>query len=72
MVDFLQLHNINQMVLLQLYDAGKSKYLALHQLYLGEGISRWSQKHKNDTLSIKLHFNHTYRKEGLLAIQWKK
>jgi uncharacterized protein len=41
---------------------------ALHHLYLGEGISLWSQEHKNDTLSIKLHFNHNYRKEGLLAI----
>ena len=41
---------------------------ALHQLYLGEGISLWNQEYKNNTLAIKLHFNHNYRKEGLLAI----
>lgn len=44
---------------------------ALQHIYLGKGILLWCQEYKNDKLSLMLHFNHNYRKEGLLAITLK-
>jgi uncharacterized protein VirK/YbjX len=46
-------------------------HTALQHIYLGKGILLWCQEYKNDKLSLMLHFNHNYRKEGLLAITLK-
>jgi len=45
---------------------------ALRKIYLGDGITLWSQDYQNETLSLSLQFNRgSHEKEGLMAILLK-
>lgn len=45
---------------------------ALRQIYLGDGITLWSQEYQGETLSLSLQFNRgSHEKEGLMAILLK-
>jgi uncharacterized protein VirK/YbjX len=41
---------------------------ALQMIYIADGITLWSEQYKENTLSLKLHYDRFYRKEGLMAV----
>lgn len=52
-----------------LFLQSRFSHKALQQIYLREGIILWNQQYKEDTpLSLKLHYDRFYRKEGLIAV----
>lgn len=44
---------------------------ALRSVYLGEGLTLWSTDYQNEILSLRLHFQESQKKEGLVVIELK-
>lgn len=49
----------------------KFTQVALWQMYIGEGITLWSDNYRDETLSLKLQFIDGHKKEGLMGISLK-